>query len=72
MQEVSVYVSVWGDYCAFHEMSFSVAYDVTNDIQYDDMSIEELEEFEYEGDSSDYQLFRAIKVGDKYYIDFNS
>lgn len=71
MQEVQVYACVYGDYCAFHEMGVGVVYDVTNDIQMDDLSLEELEDFEYDGDI-DYAKFNAVKVGDTYYIDFNS
>lgn len=71
VQEVSVWVCVHGDYCAFHEMGVSVVYDITNDINYDDeMSLEELEAFEYEGDYSDYAVRSALKVGKEYYIKF--
>lgn len=70
VQEVSVWVSVYGDYCAFHEMGISVVYDITNDIQMEEMSLEELEEFEFEGDYSDYEVRSALKVGDDYYIKF--
>lgn len=70
VQEVSVWVCVYGDYCAFHEMGISVVYDITNDIQLDDMSLEELNEFEFEGDYSDYEVRSALKVGDEYYIKF--
>lgn len=75
MQEVSVYVEMCGDYCAFHEARLKVVYDITNDIQLDEYNgktLEELEEFEYEGDSPDYQVFDAIKIGSIYYVDLNS
>ena len=29
MQEVKVYISISGDYCAFHEMAIKVEYDIT-------------------------------------------
>lgn len=70
MQEVQVYICVYGDYCAFHEMDISIVYDITNDIQLDDLSLEELENFEYEANSVDYEEFSAIKIGDDYYIKF--
>lgn len=71
-QEVQVYISIHGDYCAFHEISFRVAYDVTNDTRLStDMSLEELQNYEYEG-YSDYKLARALKIGKKYYVDFSS
>lgn len=70
-QEVEVYLTVFGDYCAFHEMSLNIAYDVTNDIQLnDDYSLEELQN--WDDHESDVQLVGAIKIGDKYYIDIDS
>jgi len=71
-QKVKVYLAMYGDYCAFHECSVSVVYDVTNDIQLGDETIEEIEVIIEEGDNEygDYQLCDAIKVGDRYYYNF--
>lgn len=70
-QEVEVYLTVFGDYCAFHEMSFCVQYDITNDIQLDDFSLDTLKNWDRDG-SSDVGIAKAIKVGDKYYVDIES
>ena len=73
MQKVDVIVCIAGDYCAFHEMSISVEYDLTNDKQVSgSYSKEELEERMdsdecYDG-YSDYQEFDAILVDGKYYV----
>lgn len=55
-----------GDYCSFHEMSFNVVYDITNDEQLEDYTLDELKKWKYE-DYSDVQEVDAIKDGDKYY-----
>lgn len=68
MQKVEVYVEVSGDYCAFHEMSLSVVYDITNNIKLGDMSLKKLQKWEYESDYTDYEIFNAIKEGNKYYV----
>lgn len=70
MQKVEVWIEISGAYCAFHEMSFSVVYDVTNDIQLNDMTLDELENFEFE-DYCDYEKRNAI-LGDGggYYVLF--
>lgn len=68
MQEVKIYVGVFGDYCAFHEMSFSVMFDVTNNLKLGDMSLEELENWDYDACYSDYEVMDGIKIGDKYYL----
>lgn len=70
-QEVEVYVTVSGDYCAFHEMSFGIDYDITNNIQLSDFSLDELKNWD-EGAASDAGIVKAIKIGDKYYIDLES
>lgn len=68
MQKVKLYVMISGDYCAFHEMSFNVCYDVTNDIELDSYSLEELENWDRDKhDYSDVELVDGIKDGDKYY-----
>lgn len=74
-QEVEVYIFISGDYCAFHEMNFGVAYDVTNNksLGYNDMTLIDLQNFRRSGDDySDYKLTKALKIGDKYYVDFDS
>ena len=68
-QEVEVYVMVSGDYCAFSEMSFNIVYDVTNEIAFDDYTLEDLEGWDRgHDDYSDVDLVKAIKIGDKYYL----
>jgi hypothetical protein len=73
MQEVQVYVMISGDYCAFHEMSIRVVYDITNDkpIGFNDYDKEKLENWDFNddgGDYSDVESRSAIKIGDTYYI----
>lgn len=68
MEKVEVYVKISGDYCAFHEAGLSVVYDITNNIQLDDMSLEDLENWEYDANYCDYEVFNALKDGDKYYV----
>ena len=70
MQEVRVWVSVSGDYCAFHEMGFSVEFDITNNIQLGDMTLEELENFKFEGDYSDYETRSGYLIDGKYYVEW--
>jgi len=73
VQEVDVYVQMSGDYVADHEMSISVCYDITNDKSVgwsSEMTLEELEKWEYEGDYSDYALKSAILVDGNYYVEF--
>lgn len=74
MEKVKVYFMICGDYCAFHEMSFRVVYDVTNNIQLDDdYTLEMLENWNKdEHDYDDVQLCNAIKDGNTYYVDANS
>lgn len=69
MQKVNVYVQISGDYCAFHEASLYVVYDITNNVSVDsDMTLEELENWEFEGDYSDYEIYEAILVDGEYYV----
>jgi hypothetical protein len=69
VQEVEVYVRLSGYYCAFHEMSASVVYDVTNDIKFDDLTLEECKNYDFDGDdSSDVGLVKAILYKGQYYI----
>jgi hypothetical protein len=68
MEKVDVYVEVSGDYCAFHELSLSVVYDITNNIQLGDETLEELENWDFDGDYCDYEIFKAIKDGNDYYV----
>lgn len=73
-QKVDVYVMVSGDYCAFHELSLTVVYDITNDINLGDNTEEELSSWDYHDDGggySDVTSTTAIKIGDKYYLDSN-
>jgi hypothetical protein len=65
MQKVKVIVSICGDYCAFHEMSFYIYYDITNDIQLDDYSLEDLNEDMERG----YNGYSDLEIRDAYLID---
>lgn len=67
MEKVKVYVEISGDYCAFHEMNFSVVYDVTNDKQLGDYTLDELENWDYE-QYNDCEIRNAILVDDIYYV----
>jgi hypothetical protein len=70
-QKVKVYLSMCGDYCSFHECEISVVYDVTNDIQLEDETLEEIKTIIEENDNwCDYQECDAIKVGGTYYYNF--
>jgi hypothetical protein len=64
---VNAYVMVSGDYCAFHEMSLQVLYDVTNGIQLGDYDLEQLQNWK-RGDYSDVELQRVLKVDGRYYL----
>ena len=72
VQKVEIYLRVGGDYCAFHEMSFRVMYDITNNVSYCGETIEDLDrqisDLEENGhEYSDIDIVDAIKIGDKYY-----
>lgn len=73
-QKVEVYVGIADDYAAFHEISFYVEYDITNDIQLGDKSLEELESFDFDnsGHYSNYAIRDAIldKSSNKYYVEW--
>ena len=71
LEKVEVYVEVCGDYCAFHEMSINIVYDVTNEIELDEYSLQELLEWE-SGGHSDITIAKAIRMDDKYYVDIDS
>ena len=69
MQKVHVWVGIGGDYCAFHEISFSIEYDITNDKQIGNLSLDELEGFNLESsDYSDYEIREAILLDGEYYV----
>jgi len=70
MKKVKVWVSIDGDYCAFHEINLRVVYDITNDVALDSyMSLKELEDFDPDGhEYGDYQIFDAILDDGKYYV----
>jgi hypothetical protein len=72
IEKVRVYVMLSGDYCAFHEVSLHVVYDITNDhpvgsVGYGDYTKKQLDKWKYT-DYSDVQEFSALKVGKKYYV----
>ena len=70
MQEVEVWVSIHGNYCNFHEMSFYVEYDLTNNKQVGDNSLKELESMDEDDRDSyyDYEVRDAVLVDGKYYV----
>lgn len=70
VQEVEVYVEVSGDYCAFHEMDFSVVYDITNDksLGCNDMTLDELRNWNYDADYNDYQQRSAVLIDGRYFV----
>jgi hypothetical protein len=69
-QKVRVYVMLSGDYCAFHEVSLQVVYDITNNhkVGYGHYSKKKLENWEYT-DYSDVKEYSALKIGDRYYVE---
>ena len=69
MQKIKVYVGICGDYCAFHEMEFYVEYDITNDKQLGDYTLEELKEWEYE-EYGDFQVREAVLIDGTYYVNW--
>lgn len=72
VQEVKVIARACGDYAAFHEMSIYVEYDLTNDIQLNEHSKEELmKRVDSNGDYCDYDTINAIKIGGSYYMPLN-
>lgn len=68
MQKVKIIVMISGDYVAFHEISLNVVYDVTNDIQLDDWTLEELNNWKTDG-RRDVREFDGFKdENGKYYM----
>ena len=67
MQKVKVWVSVQGYYCSFREMRFDVVYDITNDSQWGNKTLEELENHTFD-EYIDYQKRDAIKIDGRYYV----
>lgn len=67
-QPVQVYVMIHGDYCSFHEASVHVVYDITNGIQLDEYTQQELSNYIDEESRSDVAVFDAVKIGDDYYV----
>ena len=72
-QKVEVWVGIYGDYCNFHEMSFDVQYDITNDKQIGDGSLEYFENLADDDRDSycDYEVRYAILIDGKYYVEWN-
>ena len=71
MEKVRIYIEISGDYCAFHEMGFSVVYDVTNNKKLGDVSLKKLKSHEY-CEYVDYKEVDALKIDGKYYVDFDN
>ena len=69
MQKVKVYVSITGDYCAFHEMGFYVDYDITNDLPLGDYTLEELE-LGCDSDWKDFEVRDAVLIDGTYYVNW--
>ena len=78
MEKVEVYVKMSGDYCAFHEASVSVVYDITNKKHVgwgDEEDLETYPKWDYNNDGdgySDVTKASAIIVDGKYFIDIDS
>jgi hypothetical protein len=72
-QEVEVWVSIHGDYCNFHEMSFDVEYDITNNKQIGSDTLEYFENLTEDDMEShyDYEVRDAILIDGKYYVEWN-
>jgi hypothetical protein len=71
MQKVEVYVSIGGYYCKFYEMSFYVAYDITNNIKLGEYTLKELEEWtDDSAEYSDIEKREAILLDGKYYVEW--
>ena len=70
-KKVEVVVQLVGNYCAYHEMSEYIVYDVTQNIKLDDYTIEELEELLKEGYywACDYKKCNALLHDGKYFVD---
>ena len=68
-ETVMVYVMVSGDYCAFHEITLRVVYDLTNDHPVGNLGYtkEQLDEWDYT-DYSDVAEFKAIRIGKEYFV----
>lgn len=69
MQKVKVYVSISGDYCAFHEVTFYVEYDITNNKQLGSYSLKKLEKWKY-NQYEDIQKRDAYLIDGKYYVEW--
>ena len=72
-EKVKVYVMLSGDYCAFHEISLNVVFDITNDhsVGYHRYTKEELDNWDFNKHrnySIDVDKYDAIKVGNRYYV----
>lgn len=67
MQKVEVYVSISGDYCAFHEMMFNIEYDITNNKKIGDYSLKKLEKWKYT-DYEDIEKRDAYLINGEYYV----
>lgn len=68
MKEVRVYARMCGDYAAWHEANMYVEYDITNDKQLGEHSLEELKNWE-RGGYSDVDIVTAYLDDDgNYYI----
>ena len=71
MEKVRLIVSISGCYCAFHEMSFNIEYDLTNNEIIGDYDLDELrkqmrEKFEH----TDFEERDAVIVDGVYYIEW--
>lgn len=66
IQRVKLWVSLSGDYCAFHETDMDVEFDITNNIQLGNTTVEEMEN--NEGDYTDYSICSGILYEGEYFI----
>jgi hypothetical protein len=70
-RNVKVWVFLNGDYCTFDEIIIEVVYDITNNLELDVVSLEEIENHKYDGDNGDFQIFDAKLVDGEYFIKIN-
>jgi hypothetical protein len=70
MQKVKVYLSIDGDYVAFHEISFVILFDITNGILFekDYKSLENIERIYEENEQDQLQIVDAILIDGEYFI----
>lgn len=67
MEKVKVWLEISGWNCHFKEAYFKVLFDITNNINYSEHSLEEIQNHVYD-EYYDFAIKDAVKIEDKYYI----